>query len=221
MMRKVMAVAGGLVLALAWAAPPALGIEAGFTGHMIVHVAVVAVAAPLLAVGLAASRLDPTPVAPLLFAPMGAMGLEFVVVWGWHAPLLHAAARGSSAVFALEQASFLAVGLLVWLAAFGRGRGRGRGSAPAAWGAGILALFLTSMHMTLLGALLALSPRPLYGHAHAAGIAGLTPLDDQHLGGAVMLLVGGASYLIGGLVLIARLLRQPDPRLATTRGQGE
>jgi putative membrane protein len=205
MMRKVMAISGGLVLALAWAAPPALGIEAGFAGHMIVHVAVVAVAAPLLAIGLAGSRLDPTPLAPLLFAPMLAMALEFVVVWGWHAPLLHAAARGSPAAFALEQASFLAVGLLVWLAAFGRGRG----SAPAAWGAGILALFLTSMHMTLLGALLALSPRPLYGHAHAAGIAGLTPLDDQHLGGAVMLLVGGASYLIGGLVLMARLLRDP------------
>jgi putative membrane protein len=214
MMRKVMAISGGLVLALAWAAPPALGIEAGFAGHMIVHVAVVAVAAPLLAIGLAGSRLDPTPVAPLLFAPMAAMGLEFVVVWGWHAPLLHAAARHSLAVFTLEQASFLAVGLLVWLAAFGRGRGPAR----AAWGAGILALFLTSMHMTLLGALLALSPRPLYGHAHAAGIAGLTPLDDQHLGGAVMLLVGGASYLIGGLVLIARLLRAPDPRLATPHG---
>jgi putative membrane protein len=71
--------------------------------------------------------------------------------------------------------------------------------------------------MTLLGALLALSPRPLYGHAHGAGIAGLAPLDDQHLGGAIMLLVGGASYLIGGLVLVGRLLRQPDPRLATTQ----
>lgn len=210
MMRTFMAISGCLVLALAWLGPPALGIEPGFAGHMVVHVAVVAIAAPLLATGVAGSRLDPTPLAPLLFAPMGAMALEFVVVWGWHAPLLHAAARGSTAVLALEQLSFLAVGLLVWLAAFGRGRGPAR----AAWGAGILALFLTSMHMTLLGALLALSPRPLYGHAHAAGIAGLAPLDDQHFGGAVMLLVGGASYLIGGLVLIARLLRAPDPRLA-------
>jgi putative membrane protein len=77
------------------------------------------------------------------------------------------------------------------------------------------------MHMTLLGALLALSPRPLYEHAHAAGmVAGLTPLDDQHLGGAVMLLVGGVSYLIGGLVLIARLLREPDTPLATPRQRG-
>jgi putative membrane protein len=208
-MRRLMAISGCLVLALAWAGP-ALGIEAGFTGHMIVHMAVVAIAAPLLAIGLAGSRLDPTPLAPLLFAPMLAMALELVVVWGWHAPALHAAARGSPAVLALEQLSFLAVGLLVWLAAFGRGPG----TARAAWGAGILALFLTSMHMTLLGALLALSPRPLYGHAHG-GLAGLAPLDDQHLGGAIMLLVGGASYLIGALALMARLLREPAA-LATT-----
>jgi putative membrane protein len=214
MMRRMMATSGCLVLALAWAGPAALGIETGFAGHMIVHVAVVAIAAPLLAVGLAGSRLDPTPLAPLLFAPMLATALEFVVVWGWHAPFLHAAARGSPAVMALEQLSFLTVGLLVWLAAFGRGRGE-----RAAWGAGILALFLTSMHMTLLGALLALSPRPLYHHAHAAGIAGLAPLDDQHLGGAFMLLVGGASYLIGALVLMARLLRAPDARLAATHGR--
>jgi putative membrane protein len=203
MTRGLLATSGCLVLALAWLAPPALGIERDFAGHMMVHVAVVAIAAPLLAVGLAGSRLDPTPLAPLLFAPMAAMALEFVVVWGWHAPALHGAARASPAVMALEQASFLAVGLLVWLAAFGRHRGPAR----AAWGAGILALFLTSMHMTLLGALLALSPRPLY-HAHGA-LPGLTPLADQHLGGAIMLLVGGASYLIGSLVLMARLLRAP------------
>ncbi|MGH6917013.1 MAG: cytochrome c oxidase assembly protein, partial [Geminicoccaceae bacterium] len=204
--RRLMSISGTLILALAWLGLPALGIELGFAGHMAVHVAVVAIAAPLLAIGLAGSRLDPTPLAPLLFAPMLASALEFVVVWGWHAPVLHAAARGSGAVLVVEQLSFLTVGLLVWLAAFGRGRGPAR----AAWGAGILALFLTSMHMTLLGALLALSPRPLYEHAHGAGaFAGMTPLDDQHLGGAVMLLVGGASYLLGGLVLMARLLREP------------
>jgi putative membrane protein len=206
MSQRLMALAGCLVLALVWLGPPLFDKGFGFVGHMTVHVAVVAIAAPLLAIGLAGTRLDPTPRAPLLFAPMIAMALEFVVVWAWHAPVLHAAARGSVAVLVAEQASFLAVGLLVWLAAFGRGRGPAR----AVWAAGTLGRFLTSMHMTLLGALLALSPRALY-HAHGTAF-GLSPLDDQHLGGAVMLAVGGASYLIGGLVLIARLLRAPDPR---------
>jgi putative membrane protein len=212
-MRRFSAISGCLVLALAWLGRLVVAADLGFTGHMSLHVAVVAIAAPLLAVALAGSRLDPTPHAPLLFAPMLAMALEFVVVWGWHAPILHGAARGSGAVLVFEQLSFLAAGLLVWLAAFGQGRGPAR----AAWGAGILGLFLTSMHMTLLGALLALSPRPLYEHAQHGGAGGLSPLDDQHLGGAIMLLVGGTSYLIGGLVLIARLLQEPDTRLAPRR----
>lgn len=209
--------AGCLILATVWLGPLLIEAPHGFTGHMVVHVAVVAIAAPLLALGLADSRIDPTPRAPLLFAPMLAAALEFVVVWAWHAPVLHDAARASRVVLVAEQLSFLAVGMLVWLAAFGRGRGPAR----TVWATGVIALFLTSMHMTLLGALLALSPRLLYGHGHATGIAGLTPLDDQHLGGTVMLLVGGASYLIGGLVLMARLLRAPDPRLAPIRPRGQ
>jgi putative membrane protein len=67
--------------------------------------------------------------------------------------------------------------------------------------------------MTLLGALLALAPRALFVHA-AAGPAAGSALDEQHLGGAIMLLVGGASYLVGGLWLSARLLAPPllEPR---------
>jgi hypothetical protein len=78
-------------------------------------------------------------------------------------------------------------------------------SPPGRNAGGIVALLLTSMHMTLLGALLALTPRPLY--SHAGGFTGLSPLDDEHLGGAIMLLTGGLSYLLGGLVLAAGLLR--------------
>ena len=63
-MRPLLATRGCLVLALVWLGPPVLGIGTGFAGHMIVHFAVVAIAAPLLAVGLAGSRLDPTPLAP-------------------------------------------------------------------------------------------------------------------------------------------------------------
>ena len=193
-----------ILLGAAWLglAPRSSGF--GFLGHMTMHVTVIALAAPIGAVSLAGTRWDPTPQAPVLFAPMLAAVLELVVVWGWHAPALHFAARTSPAVLALEQASFLAAGLLVWLAAFGKGAARGFGGA----GAGIFALFLTSMHMTLLGALLALSPRPLFDPA-ICGVGSLGALEDQHVGGVLMLLVGGASYLAGALVLTARVLREP------------
>ncbi len=69
-------------------------------------------------------------------------------------------------------------------------------------------LLLTSMHMTLLGALIALAPRPLFATmAMHGGAAGLSPLADQQLGGTMMLLIGGASYMAGGLAMLGRLLR--------------
>lgn len=206
-MRASLLVAGGLVLSVAWLGPALVPGSAGFVGHMAVHMGVVAIAAPLLAIGGAGSRWDPTPYAPALFAPMFATVLELVVVWGWHAPALHFAARTSMPVLMVEQLMFLVAGLVVWLAAFGSA---GRSLGPS--GTGILALFLTSMHMTLLGALLALSPRLLFDPA-ICGTGAFDPLADQHLGGVLMLLLGGASYLAGALVLLSRLLGQPDVRL--------
>jgi putative membrane protein len=202
-MRCALLIGGLLTLAAAWLGPlPQLAPRA-FAAHMTMHMGVVAVAAPLLAMGVAGGRLDPVRKAPRLFAPIPASVLELVVVWAWHAPALHHAARHGAVGLAAEQGMFLLAGLFVWLSAFGGAARRG-GNRTAA---GVVGLLLTSMHMTLLGALLALTPRPLYHHVE--GFIGLTPLDDQHLGGAIMLLVGGIAYLTGGLWLTVGLLRGP------------
>src|SRR5699024_9285367 len=122
-------------------------------------------------------------------------------VWSWHAPALRAAAVASPMVTAAEQATFLAVGLLLWTTSLARNGGR----SHAAAGAG--ALLLTSIHMTMLGALLALSPRPLYGTGMVTCFGTVLEAgQDQQLGGAIMLLVGAVVYLAGGLHLAARLL---------------
>lgn len=206
-MRLAATLCGGGVLALVWctglldALPP-------FTAHMLMHMSVVAVAAPLIAVGLAGSKPDPALRWAWLLAPLPASALELVIVWAWHAPLLHHHARHSAIGKTLEQGSFLLASLLVWLSAYGGERSTRRLRA----GSGIAGLLMTSMHMTLLGALLALTPRTLYsqGHAHAAS-SGLDALQDQHLGGVIMLLAGGISYAIGALWLLAGLL---SPRVA-------
>ncbi len=190
---------GCLSLAAAWLGPlPALGRDA-FAAHMSMHMIVVAVAAPLLALGLAGGRFDPVRWRPRLFAPVPMSFVELVVVWVWHAPALHHAARSGGTIFVVEQTTFLAAGALLWISVLGGGPSRSANRT----GAGIVALLLTSMHMTLLGALLALTPRPLYRHAamHLAAI------DDQHLGGAIMLVAGGAAYLLGGVCLTVGLLR--------------
>jgi putative membrane protein len=203
-MRSVALTLGVLTLGAAWLGPlPALAVQS-FAAHMTTHMMVVAVAAPLLAAGVAGGALDPRRAVPRLFAPVPASIVELVVVWAWHAPVLHLAARHGFTLLALEQGMFLAAGLLLWLSALARAReGRLQGA-----GAGVFALLFTSMHMTLLGALFSLAPRVLYHHANGAP-AGMSPLADQQLGGAIMLLVGGVSYLAGGLWLTAGLLRGP------------
>jgi putative membrane protein len=202
---------GLATLAFAWLAPLRAILPGPFSAHMTTHMAVVAVAAPLLAIGVAGGSLDPVRRAPRLFPPIPASLVELFVVWIWHAPALHHAAAHATAIFVIEQASFLASGLFVWLAAFGGDRALRANRAAS----GIVALLLTAMHMTLLGALLALPPRPLYVHAaHAEHAAHGSALAEQHLGGAIMLIGGAVAYLAGGLWLAVELLRRRPSAVA-------
>jgi putative membrane protein len=195
-------IAAVAVLGIAWLGPLPELARQSFTAHMTMHMAVVAVAAPLMALAVSGGQIDPARAMPRLFAPIAASMIELVVVWAWHVPALHHAARHQTGALVLEQGSFLLAGLLLWIAAFGGTREQHRLRA----GAGVVALLFTSMHMTLLGALFALANRPLFQHA-ATETAIVSALTDQHLGGAIMLLVGGASYLAGGLWLTGGMLR--------------
>jgi len=202
-MRRALLILGLLILGAGWLGPLPQLAERAFFAHMIMHMAVVAVASPLIALGVAGWQFDPVRYVPALFSPVPVSVLELCVVWAWHAPALHHAARHQTAALVIEQAMFLLCGLLMWLSAFG-GDDREDGSRSRR-AAGVVGLLLTSMHMTLLGALLALAPRPLYAHAEA--FSGLTPIQDQHLGGAIMLIAGGVAYLTGGLWLVVGLIR--------------
>jgi len=200
MSARLLGLVGVAVLLFAWAGPLPHLVQQSFAAHMWLHMLVVGVAVPLIAAWVA-PRLAIT---SALTLPIVVSLLDFVVVWGWHAPALHHASRTETWALVIEQGSFFGISLLVWLVALA-----GRDSGNAALG-GAMALFFTSMHMTLLGALLGLSPRLLYaGHDHGGeGWLGLSPLADQQMGGVVMLAIGGVVYLMGGLVLMARVLKR-------------
>ena len=178
-----------------WDIPPAVGVDGADHPVLIEkelrHMGLVAVVAPLLAFGLG-DRLR-----WLIISPLIATVLEFMVVWAWHLPQLHGMAYLLPAGFALEQGSFLIVGLLVWVSALRAHNGL----------AGAGSLLLTSMHMTLLGALLILAPRDVF--AEICGRA--ADLGGQQLGGLLMLGIGTPVYLIAGLWLVGRDLRSTDP----------
>src|SRR3546814_18567218 len=100
--------AGALVLVWGGAASPR---AAGpFSAHMIVHVTVMALAAPLIAIDLAGSAWDPPRRWPWLAAPMAAMLAELAVAWGRHLPLLPPAAGSATAAPAAQQDSLLGGG---------------------------------------------------------------------------------------------------------------
>lgn len=188
---RLLIVAGLAVLAFAWLGPLPHWVPQSFAAHMWLHMTVVGIGAPLIAIGIS-SQVDALG-GNAMTLPIAASALDLVVVWLWHAPYLHAASRSEPWILALEQASFAAVALLLWLVAF---------TGPRL--AGAITLFFTSMHMTLLGALLGLAGRPIYSGHHHGGLWGLDALADQQVGGVVMLAVGGVIYLGGGLILAAR-----------------
>jgi putative membrane protein len=198
-MRRLAIASGSTLLTVIWLGPIFSAWRASFAAGMVAHMGVVAVAAPLIAIGLP-ERWRPGTTMPVAL-PVLASLFELVAVWGWHAPALRAATKASLAVTVAEQASFLIVGVLLWLTSFGGNGERGQAAA----GAG--ALLFTSIHMTLLGALLALAPRPLYGLGEVTcfGLE-LDAGQDQQLGGVVMLLVGAVVYIAGGLTLVSRML---------------
>lgn len=180
-MRRTALITGLALTGFIWAAPLEAWFNAVFPAHMLRHMALVAVVAPLLVLGA------PRFADRLALSPVVAAAVEFVVVWAWHLPGLHGLAYLAGAGFALEQASFLIAGLLVWAGCL-------RADQPLMGAAGLL---LTSMHMTLLGALITLAPRDLY-----AEICGLAPnLTAQQLGGLLMLGIGTPIYLVAGLFL--------------------
>ncbi len=192
------ALGGGVAIALGATALAVAGL--GMTTHMIAHMAAVAVAPPLLAFALRGGPYDLALMRQPFATPLAALLLELALVWGWHLPAFRAAADHSLALALVEQAMFLGAGWLLWSAALAHRAG------------GVAALLLTSMHMTLLGVLIALAPRVLYAGMAMHHAGPLDPLADQQLGGVAMLAIGGASYMAGGLALLASLISGREAR---------
>lgn len=179
--------AGLSLLLLVWMVPVEGATGGYFSAHMLRHMTVVALATPLIVLG--APRLS----SDIKISPLLASVVEFLIVWGWHLPAFHDHARVNPVMLASEQLFFLLAGLLLWASVL----------KPREALAGAGGLFLTSMHMTLLGAILILSPRLLY----QAEVCRLGGVPDQQMGGMIMLAIGTPVYLIASLVLLSKELR--------------
>jgi cytochrome c oxidase assembly factor CtaG len=110
-------------------------------------------------------------------------------------------------IHALQHISFFATALLFWWAIM---HSRARASN---YGLAVLYLFTTALHSGLLGALLTFAQKTFYpSYAETTRWWGLTPLEDQQLGGIIMWIPAGLVYVIAGLALFAGWLRSTDAK---------
>jgi putative membrane protein len=134
-----------------------------------------------------------------------AWAIHAVALWIWHIPYLFQATLESDVVHTLQHISFFGSALLFWWAIINES------AALARYGAGILYLFTTSIHSGLLGAFLTFTHRLLYPvYASSTDQWGLTPLEDQQLGGLIMWVPAGLVYIVAALFMFAGWLRESE-----------
>ncbi|AXV17726.1 hypothetical protein CYG48_18100 (plasmid) [Neorhizobium sp. SOG26] len=200
---------GLAVLVLALVSPVHELGEHLFTIHMIEHELVVAVAAPLLVLarpaammlwgmpervrrsaGSAMGSIACRALWRTLTLPAVATSLHGLAIWIWHYPPLFDATVTDILMHRLQHLSFFGTAVLFWWAIIWRAS---RG--VAAWHQ-----FVTMLHTSILGALIALMPTVLYRiQTQYALDWGMTPLEDQQLAGIIMWVPGGFIYAVAAL----------------------
>lgn len=175
------------VLAIAFVSPLCPLSSGLFAARAVHHVLLVAVAAPLLACALPARR-------------AGGTVLAFVTstatLWAWHIPGAYDLALANVAVYWLMQLTLLGSAIWFWRCVLARE------ASPVDSLVFIVAGFA---QMGMLGAILTFAPQPLYAaHLAAPLMFGLTPLDDQALGGLIMWVPAGIPYAIAAVIVARR-----------------
>jgi putative membrane protein len=187
--------AGAIALWIAVASPAAHIDHHLLTGHMVQHLLLMVVAAPLILIACGSNVLSDRSL-PLAFSWLaGSLTVIF-----WHVPAVLALAMRSHYLHAIGQISFFIAGILFWMPAIGNAR---RGSG---WSVPVY-LFLATLPCDVLSAYLVFCGHVVYPSYGSGGqMFRLSPLDDQALAGALMWVVVTFAYLIPALILSARLL---------------
>lgn len=224
---------GWLFLAVALVSPlHALG-ERLFSVHMAQHEVLMLIAAPLMVLGRPLIAflwaLPPAwrekvgewtqarPVAAAwraITGPLAVFAIHGVALWVWHVPRLYQATLAGDWAHALQHLSFFGSAALFWWALIHGRYGR------IGYGASVFFVFATSLHSSILGALLTFGRRLWYPiYAERTVPWGLTPLEDQQLAGLIMWIPSGVIFIVLGLALFAAWLGESERRVAFTESE--
>jgi cytochrome c oxidase assembly factor CtaG len=189
-----------------------------FSAHMLQHEVLMLVAAPLLVLGRPLRFFfwalpqhwrrcggkwgkSLRPGGRMLTHPLAAWVIHAIALWVWHVPWLFQATLTSDLAHTCQHVSFLGSALCFWYACIYGTQG------PKGHGIALLLVFTTALHSSLLGALLTVAAAPWYpAYAPTTALWGLTPLEDQQLGGLLMWVPAGVLYTLAALALGASWL---------------
>jgi putative membrane protein len=214
---------GLAVLFVALASPIATYDTTLFSVHMVQHLLLTLVAAPLLALGAPITLLLRVSsaatrrrfVLPVLHSrvmrvvsfPVVTWVLFAAVMWASHFSALFDASLESEAVHVLEHALFLGTAMLFWWPVVG--------ADPSPWrlphAARIGYIFLGMPQSSFLGLAIFSAPNVLYPHyATLVRSWGPTPLADQQLAGGIMWVGGDLGFLIALILCVWVWLRAEE-----------
>jgi putative membrane protein len=193
------------------------------SAHMVQHVLLLLVAAPLLALaspGVTLLRGS----SPALRAatgrvrrrlrivndvfrnPAAVWTVHVATIWFWHAAAPYDAALANDLLHVAEHGTYLVTGLLFWQVVLGRR------AVPK--GLGILLVFTMAMQSVFLSALLTFASGPWYSaYASTTRAWNLDPLADQQLAGVIMWIPAGLVYLGAALGLLVLWIRATEPEV--------
>ncbi len=171
-----------------------------FSARVAQHMVLVLAAAPLIALGLPRAR-----PATNSWALWGGSAAFFLALWIWHMPVPYAATFTSVGTYWAMHVTLFGSALYLWRELLHHPRDR----TVAVLSAGAATYF----QMGLLGAVLSLADRPMFQwHWGTTQVWGLTPLQDQQLGGVFMWVPGIALFLWTAIRSVARLWQSMDEK---------
>jgi len=215
--RQAAAFAGFLIVLLVALVSPidALGEDYLFSMHMTQHILLGDIAPLLLLLSL--SRVIMRPATRRFHAVERKLGrlahpVTFIVIWfallyAWHIPAMYEAAIENPAVHALEHASFFLAGCAVWWPLIQPVPMRYKLTGLATFGY----LLAAKLGLGLLGLYLTWSKSVAYDYYETVPrIWGLTPIGDQNVGGALMMLEQSLVLATAFVILFVRMLLQSE-----------
>jgi putative membrane protein len=122
-----------------------------------------------------------------------------IAIWTWHTPGPYDATLRNDYVYWTMHVTLFGAALLLWHALLVGNAGRA--------GIALIVGFGTAMHMSLLAAVLTLAPKTLFAvHLNTTWPWGLSPIEDQQLGGVIMWVPAGVLLTVYGMAAFAHWL---------------